>query len=287
MKGVIERQIQRVRAGDVKPAEDSIAVEEPLEIRVNGDALAVTMRTPGDDARLAIGFLFAEGILGDIDELGTIAPCGRPGSEGFGNVIDVTPAPGVRFELEKVGASTRGTLTTSACGVCGRRSVDDLLAQVGSVGEAAQVPCSTVSRAMAQLASVQENFRHTGGVHAAAAFDAEGTLLHGFEDVGRHNAVDKVVGALVQDRRVTSPILRGVRRQQRSTGAALLAVSGRASFEILQKASMARIPIVASVSAPSSLAVELADRAGICLVGFVRDGAFNLYSHPERLSGLP
>lgn len=286
LKGVTERGVRRIRGAHSTSEQDRLAIEEPLELRVNGEPLAVTMRTPGDDAKLAVGFLFAEGIVGSIDEISSIAPCGRVGEVGYGNVIEISPAPGVHFDVERVSASRRGTLTTAACGVCGRRSVDDLLTLAGKVGHAEPLPVSVISRAMSALASVQTNFELTGGVHAAAAFSADGTLLAGFEDVGRHNAVDKVIGALVHERLLSSPIVRGA-RQPPSPAAALLVVSGRASFEIVQKAAMARIPVVASVSAASSLAVELAEEAGIALVGFVRDGSMNLYSHPERLSALP
>ncbi|MFL5322450.1 MAG: formate dehydrogenase accessory sulfurtransferase FdhD [Myxococcaceae bacterium] len=275
----------KVRGASSESIDDRIAIEEPLEIRVNGEVVAITMRTPGEDARLALGFLFSEGIVGSIDDVGTIAPCGRPGDDGYGNAIEVTPSPGVHFELEKVAASRRGTLTTAACGVCGRRSVDDLLALTGTVGDSRPLPIATVPGAFAQLSTIQQNFRETGGVHAAAAISHDGNLIHGFEDVGRHNAVDKVIGALIQDRRVSSPMLRGARRPS-DTDVALLVVSGRASFEIIQKAAMARIPVVASVSAASSLAIELADRANVALVGFVREGAMNVYTHRERLSGL-
>jgi FdhD protein len=253
---------------------DAIAIEEPLEMRILGDTLAITMRTPGEDRQLATGFLFSEGILRSVDDLGGLSHCGRPGEEGYGNVLEITPAPGVVLEVEKVAASRRGTLTTAACGVCGRRSVDDLMTVCTPVPPGPTVSAAVLARVTGRLRDVQRNFARTGGVHAAAALDAEGAVLAAFEDVGRHNAVDKEHG------------LRSARAST-GTGATVkpvfLVVSGRASFEIIQKAAMARIPVVASVSAASSLAIDLAARAGVTLATFVRDGRFNVYCHPERL----
>jgi FdhD protein len=288
MKGIVERQVTQFIGERAERADrvDSIAVEEPLEIRVATEPVAITMRTPGDDAQLALGFLLAEGIIRSIDDVGAVSHCGRPGEEGFGNVIDVTAAPGVSLDVDKVQATRRGTLTTSACGVCGRRSVDDLLALCGQVPPGPPVDLQIVASATDRLRGGQTNFAQTGGVHAAAALNAQGQVLAAYEDVGRHNAVDKVVGALVQRRFVSAES--AFRTSARppvplASTPALLVVSGRASFEILQKATVARIPVVASVSAPSSLAVDLAQRCGITLAGFVRSGGLNVYTHPERL----
>ncbi len=264
--GVVTREVTR---GDGTRTTDHLAVEEPLEIRIAGDTLAITMRTPGDDPKLAIGFLLAEGLIESIDDVGTITHCGRPGDEGYGNVIEVTPASGAIIEVEKMNVSRRGTLTTAACGVCGRRSVDDLLARLSPLATTVTLPRAVLLAGPEKLRTAQQNFELTGGVHAAAAFAADGRLLAAFEDVGRHNAVDKVVGSLAL---------------AKVPGAVFLQVSGRASFEIVQKAWAAGFSIVASVSAPSSLAVELADRAGITLAGFVRGDRFTLYSHPERIA---
>lgn len=271
--GVTRREVWR----DGAPAQDQVAVEEPLEIRVAGDAVAITMRTPGDDARLAAGFLFSEGIIRRLDDLGALTHCGRPGAEGFGNVIDAIPAGGVVLDVERAQASRRGTLTTSACGVCGRRSIDDLLASCRPVESRETVARATIFRAMSALRDRQAVFAQTGGTHAAAAWSAEGELLAAHEDVGRHNAVDKVVGALLYARAV------GEKPDAAAKRPAVLVVSGRASFEIIQKAAMARIPVVASVSAASSLAVDLAGRAGITLCAFVRGEALSCYAHPERI----
>lgn len=271
----------RYRGGVAAPAvADDVALEEPLEIRVAGEAVAVTMRTPGDDSRLAVGFLFAEGLLRSIDDVGSVSHCGRPDQEGYGNVLDVVPAAGLSLDVER---TTRGTLTTSACGVCGRRSVEDLLSLCGVVPPGPALDAALVASAPERLRSLQTVFSRTGGVHAAAAFDAQGQLLAGYEDVGRHNAVDKVVGALVYAGRVRSVRAPGYLPVPEPERPALLAISGRASFEILQKAAVARIGVVVSVSAASSLAIDVAQQAGIALATFSRGGDFNLHTHPSRV----
>lgn len=262
---------------DCRP--DSVAVEEPLEIHVAGEALAVTMRTPGDDARLAAGFLFSEGLVRSVDDLGTVAHCGRPGDEGYGNVLDVVPAGGAVLDLDRLQGARRGTLTTTACGVCGRRTIDDLLALCSALPDGPVVSREVLEGALGRLREAQRLFDQTGGTHAAAALDAAGGLLAAFEDVGRHNAVDKVLGALLYERLI------GAGRRE-GPQPVILAVSGRASFEIVQKATVARIPIVASVSAASSLAIDLAARAGVTLANFVRGQGFNVYSHPSRIDAL-
>ena len=268
MKGVVTRPAERY---DGTTLEDLIAVEEPLEIRVASEPVSITMRTPGEDARLAVGFLFAEGIIASLADIGTVAHCGRPGDEGYGNVIEVTPASGANLPLERAEAARRGTLTTAACGVCGRRQIDDLLARVPILAPGATFSATLLLGGPGRLRELQQNFSRTGGVHAAVVLGADGALLAGHEDVGRHNAVDKVVGDLLLSGRL------GL--------GALLMVSGRSSFEIVQKAAMARVPVVASVSAASSLAIDLAQKAGLTLVAFVRGGGFNVYTHPERLTG--
>ncbi|HZI15097.1 MAG TPA: molybdopterin-guanine dinucleotide biosynthesis protein B [Myxococcus sp.] len=281
-RGVTQRPVWRWNGHALSgPGEDSLAVEEPLEIRVSGDTVATTMRTPGHDRELAVGFLFAEGILPDGDDLGTLAHCGRPGEEGWGNVLEVTPAPGAVLDVERVRAARRGTLTTSACGVCGRRTVEDLLAGLAPVPPGPVLSPQAVARATERLRDVQRNFARTGGVHAAALLDADGHVLSAHEDVGRHNAVDKAVGALV-----LSGVIRGrrVTRAPLTPPATILVVSGRVSFEIIQKAVMSYIPVVVGVSAASSLAVDLALRAGVTLAAFSREGRFNLLAGPERLA---
>lgn len=279
--GVTRRAMRRVEPAN-RPGRsqtDELVVEEPLEIRVAGDPLAVTMRTPGEDHDLALGFLFAEGVIAGTADVGTIAHCGRPGEEGWGNVIDVSPGPGVVLDPERLAQSRRGTLTTAACGVCGRRSIDDLLARTGTLPAGPTVPWEVLSGCTARLEEVQDNFSRTGGIHAAAAMDASGAILAAAEDVGRHNAVDKVLGAALRRDLLAVGHAGGLR-------ATLLVVSGRISFEILQKAAVAGIPVVAGVSAPTSLAVDLAERSNVTLAGFVRRGALNLYTHPERVTDL-
>lgn len=284
-KGVTRRTVLRFsEAGAAEPEEDAVAVEEPLDIRVSGDTVAITMRTPGQDRELAVGFLFSEGIIRSLDDLGGVTYCGRPGEEGWGNIIEVTPAPGLVLDVERVSSARRGTLTTAACGVCGRRSVDDLMAVCSPIPPGPVLAAQVVAHATERLRDVQRNFERTGGVHAAAALDATGALITAAEDVGRHNAVDKVVGALVLGGAVHSSrasVSSMAPRSERTP--VVLVVSGRASFEIIQKAAVARIPVVASVSAASSLAIDLAERSGVTLATFVRGGRFNVYTHPARL----
>jgi FdhD protein len=275
------RGVVRSSAGARTPGEEAVAVEEPLEIRIAGEPLVVTMRTPGDDPQLAVGFLFSEGLIDGAMDLGTVAHCGRPGEEGYGNAIDIVPAPGAQLDMERLSPFRRGTLTTSACGVCGRRTIDELLSILGAAQQTGQVPAAAVLGACAALEQVQGLFARTGGCHAALVADSRGQLLLGREDIGRHNAVDKVIGALVLEGLRREPGFRTAQGLARPP--AVLMVSGRASFEIVQKAAAARIPVVASVSAPSSLAIDLAARAGLTLAGFVREGRMSLYTHPERI----
>jgi len=252
---------------------DDVAVEEPLEIRVAGDALAVTMRTPGADRELALGFLYAEGVIRSLDDVGSVAHCGRPGEDGFGNVIDVLPGAGVVLAPERVAGTRRGTLTTAACGVCGRLTIEDLIARCAPVADDARVEATALARFVRSMRDRQVLFARTGGVHAAALFPAaasDDAPLFVREDVGRHNAVDKLVGALIFARALPA------------SGRALI-VSGRTSFEIVQKAAVAGIPIVASVSAPSSLAIDLAARMNVTLVAFLRGESMSVYSAPERI----
>lgn len=258
------------------PTTDSLAVEEPLEIRVDGETIATTMRTPGADADLALGFLFAEGILARAADVSALVHCGRPGEEGYGNVLDVRSAGGMRLDPDRVLEGRRFVPTTSACGVCGRRAIEGLIARIVPLPRGRTLPASLVHTAMDALPRVQPAFASTGGLHAAVALAEDGSVLAAAEDVGRHNAVDKVVGALVRAGRVGEGAPAGAEP-------AILAVSGRTGFEIVQKAAAARVALVASVSAPSSLAVDLAERAGLTLCGFVRGGTMNVYAHPWRV----
>ncbi len=260
---------------------DLLATEEPLEIRVNGRPLAVTMRTPGDDIDLAAGFLVTEGLVPGPSAIAGIRIC-EPGQEpaaGFdgagstrpaGNVAEVTLAAGLDIDDDRL---RRNFLTTSACGVCGKASIDAI--RVRAVHDVAADPVSVAAAVLAELPgklrAAQRVFAHTGGLHAAGLFAADGSLLTLREDVGRHNAVDKVAGWAAGQGRL--PL----------AGCVLL-VSGRASFELVQKAYVTGIPVVAAVSAPSSLAVGLAGEAGMTLVGFLRGNSMNVYTGAHRIT---
>jgi FdhD protein len=263
---------------------DTLAVEEPLEIRVGGTPLAITMRTPGHDVELAAGFLVSEGVIARGDQFRSAIHCGGPGTGAVGvagsventyNVLDITLAPGVAPPDPEL---ARSFYTTSSCGLCGKASIDAVETvssyEVGS--DAATLGAADLLALPDRLRAEQAVFGKTGGLHAAALFDAgTGELLVVREDVGRHNAVDKVIGWGVLNDRLP---LRGT----------VLQVSGRASFELVQKAVMAGIPILSAVSAPSSLAVELAEASGLTLAGFVRGKSLNLYTRPDRvLRGSP
>jgi FdhD protein len=260
-------------------AVDAIAVEEPLEIRIDGEPIATTMRTPGQDADLALGLLLAEGLIAGARDVCAVAHCGRPGEAGYGNVLDVRSAAGTRIDPERVLEGRRFVPASSACGVCGRRAVDGLVARIRRLDGARSVPAALALRAVEGLAHAQPGFARTGGLHAAVLVGADGAVLAAAEDVGRHNAVDKVVGALVRSGRLG---------EGAGEPPALLAISGRAGFEIVQKAASAGIPVIASVSAPTSLAMDLAEAAGIGLAGFVRGGTMNVYANAWRLGlGAP
>jgi FdhD protein len=280
----VERSDPRVtfreilRDGVTRP--DALAVEEPLEIRVDGEAVATTMRTPGADADLALGYLFAEGILAGARDVSSVSHCGRPGEEGHGNVIDVHSAAGMRLDPDRRLDGHRMTPISSACGVCGRRTIEDLAGRIRPVDPARRIPAALLTAAVEAIRSAQPAFARTGGLHAAVLVGDGGEVLAAAEDVGRHNAVDKVIGALVRAGRLGAGAPAGA-------GPAVLAVSGRTGFEIVQKAAAAAIPAVASISAPTSLAVDLAAAAGIALAGFVRGGSMNVYAGAARLSDAP
>jgi FdhD protein len=255
-----------------------VAVEAPLEIRVADDAVALTMRTPGDDRYLALGFLFAEGVIGSLADVGSVFHCGRTDDPRHGNAIQVTPGPGARLDFDALARTRRVGTTISACGVCGRDGIDDLLARVTRLTDEVLLEPLLLARVPVLLAEGQPNFARTGGLHAACAITAEGDVLASAEDVGRHNAVDKVVGKLLYAGALP-------RAASAATQAArILAVSGRVSFEIVQKAAAAGFVCVASISAPSSLAVDTAEAMGVTLASFVRDGRFTLYAHAQRIA---
>ncbi|MCF7548953.1 formate dehydrogenase accessory sulfurtransferase FdhD [Pseudonocardia sp. WMMC193] len=265
------RSVLRIGAdGTTRRRPDSLAVEEPLELRVDGRALSVTMRTPGHDVELAHGFLLTEGVIGSAADLATARYCDSVDADGRNtyNVLDVALAPGVEPPDTSV---ERNFYTTSSCGVCGKASLDAVRLKTRFTPTGGPVAWSVLATLPDRLREAQKVFASTGGLHAAGLFAPDGTPVVVREDVGRHNAVDKVLGHAL--------LAGGV-----PAADTVLQVSGRASFELVQKAAMAGVPVLAAVSAPSSLAVELADEVGITLVGFLRDGAGNVYSHPERIA---
>jgi FdhD protein len=267
------RAVQHVTAEKSVGRPETVAVEEPLEIRVNGNPITVTMRTPGSDFELAQGFLLTEHIIGHRDDVEAIRYCGGTGPDGANtyNVLDITLAPGVPAPDVDV---TRNFYTTSSCGICGKASLDAvrLASRYRPAGYPARIATQTLTAMPQQLRSAQKVFASTGGLHAAALFDVDGTMLVVREDIGRHNAVDKVIGWALENDRI--PL-----------STAVLLVSGRASFELTQKAVMAGVPMLAAVSAPSSLAVDLAGESGLTLVAFLRGDSMNVYSRPDRITG--
>ncbi|MFE7648791.1 formate dehydrogenase accessory sulfurtransferase FdhD [Streptomyces phaeoluteigriseus] len=267
------RKVLRIRDGVVSSRPDTLVAEEPLEIRLNGKPLAITMRTPGDDFALAAGFLVSEGVLAEGSDLQNIVYCAGATVDGSNtyNVVDVRTAPGVTvpdITLE------RNVYTTSSCGLCGKASLDAV--RTTTRWPIADTPPLRVAPELLavlpdRLRESQRVFDRTGGLHAAALFSEDGELLDVREDVGRHNAVDKLVGRALQNSGL--PLSR-----------AILLVSGRASFELAQKAVMAGIPMLAAVSAPSSLAVDLAAETGLTLVGFLRGSSMNVYAGEDRIA---
>jgi FdhD protein len=269
-RNVTPTRVLSVHGGQRSERADTLATEEPLEIRAQGSGqeahrVAVTMRTPGGDFELAAGFLFTEGLIG-ADDLRRVAYCDDlDDEEQRYNVVTVTLA--TPFDATRL---SRNFFATSSCGVCGKASLDDVAVRCDVVPAGFAVPADVVVSLPHRLREAQRVFDRTGGLHAAGLFTAEGDAVAVREDVGRHNAVDKVIGEQLLAGRL--PLAETV-----------LQISGRASFEIVQKAAVAGIPVVSAVSAPSSLAVEAGDRLGVTVVGFVRDGRCNVYSHPDRV----
>ena len=250
--------------GALEADTDELAVEEPLEIRVGNRGVSVTMRTPGHDDELAAGFLLTEGVIRGRGDLARIDPCIF---DRNGNVINVVLAEQARVDFERL---TRHVFASSSCGVCGKATIDAVHQRIEPIDSSSSADANVLLSLPDKLRSAQQTFDRTGGLHAAGVFTVEGQPLVVREDVGRHNAVDKVLGyGLLHD---MLPFDRHV-----------LMVSGRASFEIMQKALAGRVPIVAAVSAPSSLAVDFACESGQTLVGFIRGGRMNVYSEPARL----
>lgn len=266
----VRHRVLKFRGQTASEHQDDLAVEEPLEIRLAGASLSVTMRTPGEDEELVAGFLFSEGIIAGADDLDVVARYRGPdGDPDDGNVMNVLLKGDARVAKERL---RRNFVASSSCGLCGKATIDAIRAALPAVQSNLVISVDRLNSLAAAMHQAQSTFEKTGGLHAAGLFDADGRMLVLREDIGRHNAVDKVIGHMVLARGV--PLDRNV-----------LMVSGRVSFEIVQKALTARIPVIAAVSAPSSMAVQMALAADMTLIGFVRNGGFNLYAGAHRVTG--
>lgn len=265
MSEAIRTQIRRWDGEVLRTDDDDLAREEPLEIRVNGQAVSVTMRTPGHDAELALGFLLSEGLIRSGADVASVAHLEK---DAACNTIDLRLTENVDGDLERL---TRHVFASSSCGICGKATIASIRQLFPPVTSEVRVSPERLATLPERLRASQATFARTGGLHAAAVFDADGEMRVVREDIGRHNAVDKVLGWSLQ-------------RHHAGFEDDVLLVSGRSSFEIMQKALAGRIPIVAAVSAPSSLAVQFAEESGQTLVGFLRDGRMNVYAGIERIS---
>jgi FdhD protein len=267
---VAERRVLKVAAqGEARRARDRLAVEEPLELRVAGRPVGVTMRTPGNDVELAIGYCLSERLVARPDDVAAVRYCAPEGQAQEYNVLTVDLRPGVPVPDPSL---DRLAVTSSSCGICGKASIEAVTVACPSLaGDGLAVPTGVLAAIPDRVRDAQRVFEQTGGLHAAALCDADGEVRCVREDVGRHNAVDKVIGWAATERLL--PLTGGV-----------LFVSGRCSFEVVQKAAAAGAPLVAAVSAPSSLAVELAEQVGMTLVGFLRGDTMNVYTHPQRVT---
>ncbi len=273
---VLKTEIKRVTASEVEKLSELVAIEEPLEIRIGfgplqereQKSISVTMRTPGHDFELALGFLFTEQIVTSYEYIESIKYCENSGrQEEKDNVIRVELKPDVKIDFNKL---NRHFYTSSSCGVCGKSSIDSVYANLRFNVDEMLVPVKVIQQLPDLLRHHQRTFQFTGGLHAAGLFDSNGKLVLMREDVGRHNALDKVIGAKLFESKIPLSKI-------------ILLVSGRTSFELIQKAAVAGIPIVAAIGAPSSLAVNLAKTCGITLIGFIREGRFNVYANPHRI----
>jgi FdhD protein len=266
MRGSRRTSVLKIDENKSQPADDDIVIEEPLEIRVNGSSLSVTMRTPGDDFDLAAGLLWTEGIIRGRDEIGTMAYCPDEEHPELKNIVNV-----VLVDSQRKIETSRRLWSNSSCGLCGKATLDSIHQVCRPVASSLRVSRELLFSLPARLRQAQANFERTGGIHAVALFDVQGSLLVVREDIGRHNAVDKVLGAA---------LVSGLALPD-----AVMMVSGRLGFEIAQKALVAGVPVVASISAASSLAVELANEFGMTAIGFLRGRSMNVYSHAERIAG--
>lgn len=264
--------VTRVTAGAVTHTTDVAAAEEPLDIRLHGRSFAVIMRTPGDDRALAAGFLLSERVIRSADDIGAVEHCRHPDQTKAHHVVDVFLRGDAAARVPAMLEGRRQFIANSSCGVCGRATIDELRADIPPLDAAGPVDVAVIRRLPERLRARQSTFDETGGLHGAAVFAIDGTLLGSAEDVGRHNAVDKVLGSFLLGDPTPAPMV--------------LMVSGRVSFEIVQKAWVGGIAVVAAISAPTSLAIELAQEAGITLLGFVRENSLNIYTHASRISGV-
>jgi FdhD protein len=251
---------------------DRAAAEEPLDIRLHGKSFAVIMRTPGHDRELAAGFLQAERVIRTPDELGAVEHCRHPDQSRVHHVVDVFLRGAAASRVAGLMERRRELIANSACGICGRSTIDELAAELRPIGDRPPVSIELVRTLPDRLRTTQATFNDTGGLHGAALFTINGDLIVSAEDVGRHNAVDKVFGWMLINEARARP--------------AVLVVSGRVAFEIVQKAWIGGVPVIAAVSAPTSLAIDLADAAGIALLGFVRGASLNIYTHTARIAGV-
>ena len=270
---VMQVHVTHWQNGTAQSREEQLTVEEPLEIRIAHKSLAVIMRTPGHDYELALGFLLTEGIIQRADDVLSLENAVDADDLPLENVVNVTLRSATHQNAIQSQSATfeRHFAVSASCGLCGKNSIADLMLSTSPLEEdSIRVCADTIYTLADQLRSQQDVFQHTGGLHAAGLFQLDGQLLLLREDVGRHNAVDKLIG-------------HGLLHNLFPYRQHLLLVSGRTSYEIIQKALLARIPCVAAISAPSSLAVELAEKSGITLVGFLRNQAMNVYTHPQRI----
>ena len=265
MNGVVTVDMLRADATQTTRATDQVAAEAPLEVRLHGEPFSVIMRTPGADHDLTAGFLFTEGVLRSADDLARIEDGDAP------NVVTVTLSEARAAIVPELLGQRRQVTMNSSCGMCGRRTLESLDVDAPPLPVRWSVGAEVILQLPDRLRAAQRAFAETGGLHAAGIFDRSGQLQISAEDVGRHNAVDKLLGRLLQDRKL--PL-----------DEAMLFVSGRSSFEIVQKAFLGGLSLVAAVSAPSSLAIDLAQQCGMTLIGFVRGARFNVYTHPERIT---
>jgi len=269
------RKVTVVRVGRTAQTgpEDVAAAEEPLDVRLQGQSFAIIMRTPGDDRALAAGFLYSERVVRNADDIGAVEHCRHPDQSKAHHVVNVFLRGNAAEEAVRHLDQRRRVVANSSCGVCGRTSIEDLRSDIPPLTAGLRVDAAVISALPDALRERQATFEETGGLHGAGLFDSSGAFVASAEDVGRHNAVDKVIGGMLLQDRLPLPD-------------SILMVSGRVSFEIVQKAWLAGVPVLAAVSAPTSLAIDLAREAGITLIGFVRNGGFNIYAHEVRIVGV-